>query len=273
MKKNRLREMMSGLILAVLLGTVSCFGKPVEGGWSTVVSSLSYSDGAVQAGWHGWWFRGPTEWIQFDFTGVPPSKLNVDLYLGVTNHLDGEQGLDGLVDVVISSPTKDPLTFADVLLNNVDPNNQVFKMNVGGSYNAYARLAPAIASGYVVDGQLSVRVLRHTDSYTAPSPPPPDYAPITGTWPDWVIPSGVYESDDAHRVHLFVWCNDGDGGTVVDNGGWGYVELSEVPAPVGGYFVASDTLALLAPYIALSSVIIVGCAGIGICLKRLKRKQ
>ena len=151
---------------------------------STVTKStslLSWSPGAVEAGWHGWWFRYNTEWFQFNFSGIcATGDVTLDLYLSVANHANGEFGLDGLVDVVINPGLTPSITFTDVLLDNVDPNNHVYAHNdPSGSARAHGQIT--VPNMYVLCGALKVRVLRHVDSNMAPTAPICTEQPINMT--------------------------------------------------------------------------------------------
>ncbi len=117
-----------------------------------------------------------------------------------------------------------PLTYTDVLLDNVDPNNHVYLMGTLGSYSAYGQID--VPKSYVIAGELRIRVVRHPDSNLAHTAPVCTEQPIDMTTTPPTVPTGVYENDDAHTVHMGVWCQDGDGGHIVTPGyGWKYVSV------------------------------------------------
>jgi hypothetical protein len=274
-----MKKKAAGIIFVLLMATLMALTlhvEPVKADvWST--SQLSWSPGAESARNHGWWFREPTEWFQFDFTAIDTTKIDsfvwVVLKLGVTNRKDGEKGLDGLVDVTINPAGSPTTTFTDVLLDNVDPTNHVRDINdPSGSYNALG-CPLKVPKSYIVSGQLKVRVLRHIDSTSdLPVGPVSTNQPIL-QYPTRV-PLNVYESDDGHKVHLFVWTQEGDGGhTVTSAGGWGYAYIvSDRQYTVGGFRIPIDTLGLLAPYIGLASMVCVVTAATAFYVKRSKRK-
>ncbi len=64
-----------------------------------------------QVAFGGYWVRHSNKWVQFSFSGILPTKakrIYVDLYLDVTNRLNGEGGLDGVVDIEIYKTDKLP---------------------------------------------------------------------------------------------------------------------------------------------------------------------
>ncbi len=64
-----------------------------------------------QVAFGGYWVRHSNKWVQFSFSGILPTKakrIYVDLYLDVTNRLNGEGGLDGVVDIEIYKTDKIP---------------------------------------------------------------------------------------------------------------------------------------------------------------------
>jgi ABC-type transport system substrate-binding protein len=200
-------------------------------------STLTWSSGATTVGWHGWWFRHGTQWFQFDFTNLDTMKSTIDVLLNlpVANHDNGEFGLDGLVDVVINPGSSPTTTYSNVLLDNVDPNNLVYAhMDPGGSPRATVHLS--ISKDYVVGGHIAIQVLRHTDSNLAPTAPIGTKQPIIMTDPP-TVPSGVYENGDANTVHLFVYTEEGDGGsTVTSANGEGFVSLTYTTTVVQNSF-------------------------------------
>jgi len=260
------KRVLTLLLMAVML-TMLCNVKPAAAHEWTV-SELSWSPGAVTSGWHGWWFRCGTTWFQFTFTGIQAdhidSYVRVDFHLGVTNHANGEEGLDGLIDVVINPDAGPTKKYTNVLLDNVDPNNHVYSMgDARGSYQTYGRIY--VPKSYIQGGQLAIRVLRNVDTNSAPTAPICTNQPIDMSTLPPTIPTGVYENNDAHTVHLYVWCQDGDGGRhVTSEGGWGYVSVisdRQIPS-VGGEILPIGVLQSISPYLIAIVPILAGAAGI-----------
>jgi hypothetical protein len=234
--------------------------------WSC--SELSWSQGAETPGWHGWWFRYGTSWFQFTFTGIDTDLIDcyvrVEFHLLVTNHANGEEGLDGLIDVIINPDAGPTKTYTNVLLDNIDPQNHVYLMgDSGGSYETYGKIN--VPKSYIQGGQLIIRVMRHMDQNDAPTAPVCTNQPIDMSTSPPTIPTGVYEDNDAHRVHLYVWCKDGDGGhTVTSEGGCGYVSIisDRQLFTVGGGILHTNILQQAALYLVAIVPIIAGTAGI-----------
>jgi len=197
-------------------------------------SELSWPPGAVQAGWHGWWFRFGTEWFDFTFSDIDidliENYVRVEFQLSVTNHTNGEGGLDGLIDVIINPGLTPTITYTDVLLDNVDPNNVVRPYYTAGSYETFGSID--VPKCYIIDGQLVVRVDRHTDNNQAPTAPIGTQQPIDMSTTPPTVPPGVYENDDAKTVHIGLYCVDGAGGHIVScEGGHRCVRLVSDPEP------------------------------------------
>ena len=180
-------------------------------------SELSWSPGATTPGWHGWWFRLWTEWFDFTFSGIEEylidDQVTVEFYLSVTNHMNGEGGLDGLIDVIINPGLTPSITYTDVLLDNVDPNNHVRPFYTPGTYETFGSIE--VPKSYIIDGQLIVRVDRHADNNQAPTAPVCTEQPIDMSTTPPTVPPGVYENDDAKTVHIGLYCVDGAGGHIV----------------------------------------------------------
>jgi outer membrane protein assembly factor BamB len=142
--------------------------------------------------------------------------------------MSGEAGLDGLIDVVINPGMLQTKTYVDVLLDNVDPDNHVYPLQPGNQHGSYLTYGYVdVPKSYIIDGQLKVRVVRHPDTNSAPAAPVCTEQPIDMTTTPPTVPTQVYQNDDAHTVHLYVWCQDGSGGkTVTSDHGWGYVSIT-----------------------------------------------
>ena len=159
------------------------------------------------AAWGGWWVRGNSTAMDFKFTGIPAvsgPNILVKLNLGVTNHLNGEKGLDGLVDVTINPAGPSPYIVTNVLLDNVDRTNHIYAMQGAGSYETTACIK--IPATFILPGGiLTVRVQRHVDVLDGlPAAPVCTNQPIDMSTIPPTVPSGCYDSDDAHTVHIHV---------------------------------------------------------------------
>lgn len=173
------------------------------------------------AGWHGWWVRYGSTHIDFTFTGINTGAITathvlVNFDLAVGNHADAEAGLDGLVDIVIN-PGAGPgstYTLANVLFDNYDPLNHVYLMGGGGTYATHASIL--VNKNYILGGTLVIRVVRSTDTNSAPVAPVCTNQPINMATQPPTIPPGCYEEDDAHTVHIYVSTTDSTG-TVASN--------------------------------------------------------
>ena len=201
--------------------------------WGT--SELSWPPGAVQCGWHGWWFRFWTGWIEFTFSDIDTELIDnfvtVEFHLSVTNHTNGEGGLDGLIDVIINPGLTPTTTYTDVLLDNVDPNNLVTPFYTSGTYRTFGSIQ--VPKSYIIGGQLIVRVDRHPDANQAPRAPVGTEQPIDMSTTPPTVPPGVYENDDAHTVHIGVYCVDGACGHIVScEGGHTCVSVVSDRAPL-----------------------------------------
>lgn len=156
---------------------------------------------------YGWWVRYSNQWVEFRFEGIrkdqiPSDCVDVEFNLGVTQNLDGNQGLDGLVDVVVNPGTNNAITFTDILLDNHDPRNVVYPHQGGATYLAHGKVK--IPKCAIRGDSVVVRILRHTDTYSAPYPASGRKVPIDMTTVPPTVPLGVYENDDAHTVHINV---------------------------------------------------------------------
>ncbi len=149
--------------------------------------------------------------------------------------MNGQRGLDGLVEVVINPGMAPTTTYEYVLLDNEDPNNVVGHHTQGpGNWRAHGYIN--VPKMYIVGGQLIVRVNRHEDDPGVNSPWPPvgSQQPIDMSTTPPTVPTGVYEYDDAFTVHIFVWTQEGSGGhTVTDEAGYGYVSVTADTQVVG----------------------------------------
>ncbi len=168
------------------------------------------------------YFRCDTAAAIFTFTGIktpiPGTHVLVKFNLRVTNHLNGDAGLDGLVDITIN-PGKDAkhtYTLTEVLLDNLDPTNKVFAWDkTGGTYSSEAGIL--VHNDYIQGGTLTIQMDRHVDSNCNFSPTAPNQiqSPIDMSTCPPALPSGCYEDDDAHTVHIGVTSTNG---TRADNG-------------------------------------------------------
>jgi hypothetical protein len=203
-------------------------------GYTWLSPELIVPSYAGTAGWDGWFFRPSTDWFTFNFTGIDTAQIDnwvvVTFNLGVTNMVNGDYGLDGLVDVVINPGMTPTITYPDVLLDNVDPSNRVYAFGSGGSYLTYGQLF--VPKDYIVGGQLLVKMNRHTDDPTINQPATIGTNAIINmrTKPP-VVPTGVYENNDAHTVHIFVGTVDASGnplsgGYLVTPKGYGSVAIT-----------------------------------------------
>jgi len=173
-------------------------------------------------GSNGWWVRGNSTDVEFMFTGldpttIPGSHVLVKFNLGVTNHLNGEEGLDGFVDVTINPGLVGwTYTVKDVLFDNLDAANHVYAMGTGGTYETTASIL--VHKSYIQGGTLTIKVHRNRDvKDTLPAAPVSTNQSIdTSTVPP-TVPTGCYDFDDAHTVHIHVATTNANG-TVAANG-------------------------------------------------------
>lgn len=224
--------------------------------------------------WGGWWFRGGTTAIVFTFTGIstatiPTDSVSVNFNLAVTNHVDGDFGLDGLVDITINpDEVVWTYTIANVLFDNVDPANHLAAWGEQ-TYESYATTASIIVNkDYIRSGTLVVKVHRTTDiKDKLPSVTTCTYAPIDMSTSPPTVPTGCYDYNNAHTVHIEVKTTDSTG-TRAANG-----EVTITEGPVGGFWVPVDKLGLFAPYIGVISTIVVATAVTAIYVKRVKHRK
>ncbi|MDD3480876.1 MAG: hypothetical protein PHW75_01450 [Patescibacteria group bacterium] len=166
----------------------------------------------------GWWVRGNNEWVEFAFTdidtvGVVGDELTLKMNLGVTNKLDGDENMDGQVDLMINpyNPEKS-LNYMDVLLKNKNREQTITSMLSGGTYETTYE-AP-IRKDLIINGTLIVRLYRHVDTNGAPDATGKSGKIVLREYEngtsEYVIPTGVYEDDDSHTVHLNVQTIEGD---------------------------------------------------------------
>ena len=180
---------------------------------------------------YGWWVRGQSTSVTFTFNGLNPAgiasqNVEVRFALGATNHLDGEKGLDGLLDVTINPGQALTQTFTNVLFDNLDPTNLVRLMGGGGTYETTAKVL--VDKNYIQAGTLVVRVSRRQDvKDNQPLAPVGTNQPIDMSTNPPTIPAGCYDFNDAHTVHVNVATTDA-GGTIAANG---EVTLWESPEP------------------------------------------
>ena len=105
--------------------------------------AISY-DGTPHYESQTWWFRGDdVTYVTFTFTGldpltIPGKHVLVNFDIGVTNHQNGEAGLDGLLDITVENSDKPE--WLNVLFDNEDLTNTVYNMGEGGSYRVTASI-------------------------------------------------------------------------------------------------------------------------------------
>ena len=171
--------------------------------------------------WRGWWVRGQSTRIEFTFTGIdtatiPGDQFLVKLNLGVTNHLNGEKGLDGLVLVEIGGPCGPMYVLPNALLDNLDPQNCLHGYQGVGTYETTASIL--VDKDYIRDGTLTIVVYRNSDlKDTAPAAPVGQCLPIDMSTPIPTVPEGCYDGDDARTVHIHIETTD-DTGEVAASG-------------------------------------------------------
>ncbi len=171
--------------------------------------------------WHGWWVRGQSTRMEFTFTGIdtaaiPGDQFLVKLNLGVTNHLNGEKGLDGLVLVEIGGPCGPMYVLPNVLLDNLDPQNCIHGYQGAGTYETTASIL--VDKDYIRDGTLTIVVYRNSDlKDTAPAAPVGQCLPIDMSTSIPTLPEGCYDGDDAKTVHIHIETTD-DTGEVAASG-------------------------------------------------------
>jgi len=96
---------------------------------------------------------------------------------------------------------------------------------------------------------------------------PHTFAGLTGTH-TFTVPS-----TDASGHPFKQWNGGSTSTTTTVSSGGAYTAHYETPAGVGGVVVPIDKLGLLAPYIGLASIILVGSVATAICIKHVKRMR
>lgn len=222
-----------------------------------------------------WWVRGGSTSVTFTFNGINTAGiygvLEVRFNLGVTNHLDGEEGLDGLVDITINPGVVGwTYTLPNVLFDNIDDTNHVYAMGGLGSYATEKSIL--VKKDYIQAGTLVIRVTRHVDTKDyLPIAPICTNCPIDMNTAPPTVPAGCYDNNDAHTVHIYV--DTDDSGTVAASG---QVTIYQKGLPNAGIDVPIDKLALLAPYIGGASTIVlavIASVASMVYIKRRKEKQ
>ncbi|RKX43273.1 MAG: hypothetical protein DRP27_08310 [Thermotogae bacterium] len=173
----------------------------------------------------GWWIRRSNLWAELTFenidvSGLKSDKLLVEFKFGVTNKMDGDENLDGLIDVQVNPGKTPSTTIENLLLANLNRGKPAVAMHGGGTYNTTASFE--IDKKYVIGGTLVLRILRHPDTNSAPSAVG-KIAKIEITNGTINVPKGVYENDDPKTVHINIPTNTE--GTVLKEGVaviWGY---------------------------------------------------
>ena len=226
------------------------------------------------AAWGGWWVRGQSTGVEFKFTGIntatiPGSIVRVNFELAVSNHMNGDFGLDGLVDITINPGVAGwTYTQTNVLFDNVDDENHLAAWGdqTYESYDAHGTMY--VNKKYIRAGTLIIKVHRHIDVLdSSPSVTTCTYAPIDMSTAPPTVPTGCYDYNDAHTVHIHVATTDASGTVAAD----GEVTIWETPwPPVGGLQGPIDKFGLLAPYIGIASTILIATA---IYVKRVKRRR
>jgi hypothetical protein len=226
------------------VGTTDATGTVAADGEVTIsnIPSPIYDNPSVQilgsgenfnwAAWHGWWVRGNSTGIKFTFNGINTAKIHgshilVNFNLGVTNHMNGEEGLDGLVDVTINPGDPDPsMTYCimNILFDNLDYLNHVYNMGGAGTYET--RQSILVNKNYIQGGTLVIQVDRRTDNKdNLPAAPVCTLQPINMCTSPPTVPAGCYDYDDARTVHINVGTTDGTGTVAAD----GEVTISDMP--------------------------------------------
>lgn len=170
------------------------------------------------SGTHGWWVREDNQWIEFSFTDIDTAnivgdELTLKMNLGVTNKLDGNENMDGQVDLMLNPYNpENSLNYMDVLLRNKNRELPIAGMLSGGTYDTTYE-AP-INKDLIVDGVLTVRIYRHVDTNAAPDAVGKSGKIVLQNYDngisEYIIPTGVYENDDSHTVHLNIQTVEGD---------------------------------------------------------------
>ncbi len=168
-----------------------------------------------------WWVRGNSTGIKFTFNGIPAplsSHVLLKFNLGVTNHLNGDYGLDGLVDITINPGDPNPsktYTVKDVLFDNKNPHNHILNWPGPGPYETRANML--VDQSYIQAGTLVVQVDRRTDvKDNLPVAPGGTNQPIDMSKTPPKVPLGCYDFDDAHTVHIHVAATDATGATAAN---------------------------------------------------------
>lgn len=176
------------------------------------------------AGWGGYWFRHGTEGIAFTFTGIDKTLLvsewvDIEFHLEITNCMNGDAGLDGLLDIIINPgiPVYN-YTINNVLFDNLDTTNLVYATGTGGTYETETHVT--VNKNYIVNGTITIKVERHVDDSNINNHASPGtLAPIDLGTQDTstpIVPSNVYENDDPYTVHIGVRTTDSTGEFAAD---------------------------------------------------------
>jgi cysteine-rich repeat protein len=184
--------------------------------------------------WSNW-----NTWVEFSFSGIDKGLIEEYVYayfdLGMTNHMDGEGGMDAILDVYAHS-SNGGILFREVLFDNDDPENIVKAFLTSGSYDTHAVVG--IHKDYIAeDGTINIRLIRHPDEDPwGPKAPLGESVPIQPYGEETYLPD-LYDDGDPHTVHIGVgtegsgWdCFDGE--TVRAGEVW----LTPKPEPVTDIF-------------------------------------
>ncbi len=160
----------------------------------------------------GWWLRYDNEYVEFAFENVDVENLKDDqltlvLNLGVTNRIDGEENLDGLVDIMINPyDGQNSINYMNVILENVNRGSKSVGMFGGGSY--VTKYQGTIDKKYVNNGTLVIRVMRYKDDNKAPDAKGKlgkiEIVQEENGMAELDYASGIFENEEPHTVHLNV---------------------------------------------------------------------
>lgn len=192
--------------------------------------TITYTGTGETFGWSNeWWFRGGTTAAILTFNGINTALISgnhvfVNFNLGVTNHMNGDFGLDGLVDITINPGSATSYTVTDVLFDNLDPTNVIGNWPGTGTglcphttetYETTASLL--VHKNNIQAGTLVIKIHRSPDNLDNSPAAPCGMHPIDTSTSPPTVPLGCYDFDDAHTVHINVRATDATG-TVAANG-------------------------------------------------------
>ena len=164
-----------------------------------------------------WFFRCGTTAAIFTFTGIDTHNIGDVVLLrfnnrGVTNHLDGDFGLDGCLDITINPGEAGSYTVPDVLFDNVDPENLIANWGETTEATYETTATVTISKSDIVDGTVVIKVSRDTDDCdNDPVAPSGENCPIAVCSDSPTMPEGCaiagesegcYDDENPHTVHL-----------------------------------------------------------------------